>query len=1197
MNAKKLSEIININGNFRNAINLYLSLNKKDKIESYIPTKSSVDILKTYVNAVLENKHQSTILIGSYGKGKSHLLLILLSLLSMEKNKENNETIENLLQKIKAVDEEAYSIVHNAWNNHDRFLPVIISGNQDDLNQAFMVALNNALKNDGLSDIMPDTYYSIARDTINRWKNEYKETYDKYEQLLKERGKSVKEINDDLKVCKTEGLELFKEVYPLLTAGSTFNPLVGGDAVPMYKSIAYKLKEEHGYSGLYIVFDEFSKFIEGQDKKSKGVSMKLIQDLCELANESSNPQIYFTMVAHKSIKEYGKYLSDSTINAFTGIEGRIEEILFNTSSKNNYELVKNAINIKEDSLERVPNADRYFGSEIADRFYEIPAFKSNFTKDDFNKIVLKGCFPLNPATAYALLNVSEKVAQNERTLFTFISKDEPHSLARYVKEHPSLNAKNWSLAPDKIYDYFKNIFKKDVTNEFIHNEWLNADYAISQVKGTEKENILKTLAIISIINKYEELPPTKEILELTSGVSDASRLIDEMENDKLIYLRKSNNCFSFKTRAGSELKKEIKNRRTSKNDINLSKIFSEVAESAFVIPKKYNNEYSMTRYFRYEYMSIYDFARLEDLSVIFEDGKFQDGKILSLYSTDDVDYSEELFKRIEESDIRNLVITYSKHKFDLSDTARDYKIIQDIKNDSKFISENQVLIKELSIMESELKKELHDFVSQEFGENNSNSVIYYNNGSWVIDGQIKISKIVDAVCENLYSETIVINNELINKQFVTTAPIKKARKTIINRILEKTPDDDYRIGTSAEATIYRAVMVNTGIVNNKPDEKLDALLGLFNEYLESCVDNKAPVSKLFARYTAAPYGMRAGAFPIIFAYKLEQIHSDIVVYYKDNEVEMTADCILNMIEHPEDYYVYISKENAEKEKYIAGLSELFKISEQDNLHGNRIAIILECMQRWYRSLPQIAKNIQKNNQFIEDKNIVAIIPKLKKVMQRIDANAYETIFSTIPEICSDKADYKETLSVLSNLKNLLNNYMNHLIQQTIENTKLVFDRKGKEDLRHTLINWYDKQSDYAKNGLHNATISGLMSYIAEINTYDESEITKKLVKIVSNVYIDNWSDNSFDEYIEALKNVKESIENIANKETKNKYKLSFVGKNGDNLDKYYEHVDESTGAILRNILEDSLEDFSDLDVNAKVSILLEMIERIMRKED
>ena len=42
-----------------------------------------------------------------------------------------------------------------------------------------------------------------------------------------------------------------------------------------------------------------------------------------------------------------------------------------------------------------------------------------------------------------------------------------------------------------------------------------------------------------------------------------------------------------------------------------------------------------------------------------------------------------------------------------------------------------------------------------------------------------------------------------------------------------------------------------------------------------------------------------------------------------------------------------------------------------------------------------------------------------------------------------------------------------------------------------------------------------------------------------------------------------------------------------------EKVDEGTGTILRNIIEDTLEEYDDLSVNDRVGILLEMIEKII----
>ena len=141
---RSLNEIVKLNSNFKTSINLYLSLNKSEKILSYIPTKSSADLLEDYLDSFLENKNQATLLIGSYGKGKSHLLLVLLAVLSMERNKENSTVITSLIDKFKKVDgisEDLSGKVENIWTNRGKFLPVLISDINGNLNQAFLMAM------------------------------------------------------------------------------------------------------------------------------------------------------------------------------------------------------------------------------------------------------------------------------------------------------------------------------------------------------------------------------------------------------------------------------------------------------------------------------------------------------------------------------------------------------------------------------------------------------------------------------------------------------------------------------------------------------------------------------------------------------------------------------------------------------------------------------------------------------------------------------------------------------------------------------------------------------------------------------------------------------------------------------------------------------------------------------------------------
>lgn len=1188
-----LRDYISFNSDFRDSVNLYLDLNKTEKIKSYIPTKSSVDIMKQYMNAVLENNNQSTLLIGPYGKGKSHLLLLLLAVLSLERTEKNSELIGELSNRVSVISEEAGEDINRIWNNKGRFLPVLIMSTQGDLNQAFMVGLNEALKREGLSDLTPETYYTFALEIIYKWKAEYPETYQRYIALLADKRISERAMETGLNNCEIDYLEVFKKIYPELTSGSIFNPLVNSEMLPMYKNIADKLVEDYGYSGIYIVFDEFSKYIEGQDKQAAGSNMKLLQDICELANSSKQSQVFITMVAHKGIKEYGKYLSAETINSFTGIEGRIREILFVTSSKNNYELIQNAI-YKKDGYEQENNIKKCISNEKADEYYSLVAFSSTFTREDFEEIVLKGCYPLSPTSAYLLLNVSEKVAQNERTLFTFISKEEQYSMAKYVSTFSNVPGRPWIIGADLIYDYFKGLFKKDVNNEYVHNEWLNAEYALSRTTVHDQIKMIKTLAIINIVNKPDEMPADRMCLRLAANVTDPDETIRQLIEKDLIYKKGANNCYVFKTRATSELKTEIKKRKAIRaGRVNINNVLLQISEERYILPRRYNDNFTMTRYFRYEYMSVQDFLSISDLKVLLNDGVFCDGKVLALYSEDKDNHSSEIEEKLKVADCPKLIVLYNYGSLDIINQIQEYDILQEIKADMSFfaIEENKVLEKEIPIIEEDLAGEIGAYLELTYGDESGKKVFYIDNGRLRTSNKKKLADIVDLVCGQIYSATISINNELINKENVTSSPIKKARKAIMETLLNEEQTDVYMSGTSAESTIYRAVFVGTGIRNKEYKNNVENVMSLINDFIIDACDTKKSVGEIINKLVQAPIGMRKGVIPLYLAYAISQRNEDVVIYFGKKEQQLSAEIILNMCDEPDDYFLFVSSEDVKKEKYISELSALFDAKETIGKTESRLNNVLKGMQRWFRALPQVTKNIRKGSEYWENDIIAKAFPKIKKLLQNVEANPYEVLFIDIPKVFENK-EYEEILILIKELKVKANAYLQWITQKAITETIEVFDKKSKQDLHHTLLDWYERQSDMAKHGLHSTQVTGLMTCIAENSSYDDMEIVKKVVRAVTEIHLDTWNENSLESYIDELKHVKEEIENMDKSiVSSDKNELSFIGKNGEKIVRYYECVDEGTGTILRNILSDTLEDFADLSVNDKIAILLEMIEK------
>lgn len=1187
-----LKDIVTLNSNFKTSINLYLNLNKPEKVLGYIPTKSSLKFMGDYINAVVENKEQATLLVGPYGKGKSHLLLVLLAVLTMERDAENNKIISKLMNKVSKVDEiggAVSELIKRVWSKN-KYLPVLITDISKDLNQAFLYGLNDALKREGLLDLVPDTYYSIALQRIADWKQNYYETYENFEGEVIKCGSSISRLKADLKIFSKEALNLFRNIYPKVTAGSEFNPMAVSDVLPLYKSTSEKLIENYGYGGIYIVFDEFSKFIESQNGLTTGVDMNLIQNMCELATDSQNAQIFFTMVAHKSIKEYGKYLSQDIINSFTGIEGRIIEKYFVTSSKNNYELIKNAIVKDEEKLKEMPCYEKNLGEDRFREFFALPVFKSNFLKSEFRNIVFKGCYPLNPVAAYLLLNVSEKVAQNERTLFTFISNDEPHSMARFVAEHTV--DMEWSIGADLIYDYFSALFKREVTNEYVHNIWLSAEYAIEKCETEEQKKILKALAIILIVNKEDEIPATEKYLKLCVNVLEFGQVIQFLREKKYIYRKSSTGSYVFKTRAGSELKAEIKKQRELKGEnVNYSRALLEVTGKYFVVPRKYNTDKMMTRYFVNEFMHVDDFLEIHSAEILMgEDGI--DGKVITLY--DFVGIKQELVKKhfLDLADKR-LVIVCPKRGLKAKKQLKDYEIISELRDNQTFTNNNQILKKELPLLLDDLTAELEQMISSIYEEDTTTRVLYFD-GKKVKNAKVgNEEQAVNDCCLRLYTKTPVINNEMVNRFYIGTAQTKKARLNIIQAILSHTDTPDFYAGSNQEATIYRALFDVTGITKGEAREDVQCVVDKINQYVNTCCDQRLSLSSIVNKLTRAPYGVRLGILPFYFAYVFANRREDIIVYFIDKEIQITPDIVVNMCEKPDDYAIFVSKADLQKEKYISELNSLFQVEDNRNLSSNRIKNIYICMQRWFRALPQATRNTMNLDKYVREEAMIRAMEFFKKAMQKIEYNPFEFLFVEFPKAIGTQS-LEDTFKLIDDCKTYFDDYFRWIEEQAIIAIYDIWDKKRKQDLFHTLKEWYGAQSKRSKEGLYSGRITNFMSCIELLDVYSNQDVASKVVKAVTNVYIENWNTDTYEEFIDSLKSVKKEIEAIRDEGASGELKLTFIGRNGKKISKLYSHADEGTGSILRNIIEETLDEYDDLSVNDRVSILLEMIEKIIK---
>ena len=179
-----MSNMISVASGFQYSVNIGYDLNNDEKLKNFIPTRSSLTLLEDILLSTnVTSTERARVLIGAYGKGKSHIVLMILSML-MKKDLRLFEKIIPALQERPKL----YQCVQNYYESENKLLPVVITGSNTSLPQAFLLALQRTLAENEMLDIMPETNYKAAAAAIWRWQKEFPDTYKKLRDMIDEHG-------------------------------------------------------------------------------------------------------------------------------------------------------------------------------------------------------------------------------------------------------------------------------------------------------------------------------------------------------------------------------------------------------------------------------------------------------------------------------------------------------------------------------------------------------------------------------------------------------------------------------------------------------------------------------------------------------------------------------------------------------------------------------------------------------------------------------------------------------------------------------------------------------------------------------------------------------------------------------------------------------------------------------------------------
>ena len=871
--AKTLDEYIVPSPSFQRATHLRYDFGSPDAIERYIPTTNAVQAIESILSGTSEESSQrSHVLHAAYGSGKSLLAVALSALL--ENYESHSSSTGILTERINNVDLGTGAIVQE-YRDRAKQLPVILVGDEGDISTALPRALNRSLSSHNI-DINLQTRFEAAIEVLALWKSEYPETNSRLIELLNERGQSHNDFTDELSNHKKKSIDTFEKIYPILSAGASFDQFYGQSPVLVFRDVAASI-HEFGYSGIVIFWDEFGRYLEARTTKAFGVEAALLQDFAEACNYSGSDQLHLLLFAHKELQAYASNLPKDYRQEWSRIEGRFQRHNISSDPQIVHRLIANSFTTNPPDVAR-KYISKSQSKKLVNRSIDAHLF-GLISPGQIEELIID-TWPLHPLTLYALSALSNRVAQNERTMFTFMTSDEPAALSGILRAGDTSD-KNHLVLPYELWDYFQEAIRSDTGLGGASRIWSGVLHALDKVQPGDlfTESIVKALGVLLVCSEGGVVKPTTDLVCWSVGAdTDDTRAavvasLENLRRRKVVIHREIDGYWTFS--AGSDIDFETKLaeilERTNPSPLQLRRLLQQFTPAPYTLARRYNQEYSMTRFFTGEYRWPSELEGLHPEALINGHEK-RDGVVVYLLSSDEL-YNDRSNLTIAPLD-QVVYVLPSEPMVSIVDSLRELFGLEELRNDpGVLLQEDRGRVqRELEWLiedsQARIRRELYAL----FDHRQQNPHwIYSNSGNLSPSSRDLPTKIVSDICAAVFPNTPEFNNEGLNKQKPTTQQTR-ALTNVIDAMLTRSPSEQLELtGHGPDVLALETMLKLPGILQPQGDSwiikkpKNNARLGeiwnVIEDYVNSCrVQGGKSIAPLLDQLTDPPYGLTCWYF-------------------------------------------------------------------------------------------------------------------------------------------------------------------------------------------------------------------------------------------------------------------------------------------------------------------------------------------------
>lgn len=1172
------TKLVNIQNQFKYSANISLDLKNKRKYLDYILNQDTVNVLKEFIAGIAGKGVvvHSRILYGSYGTGKSHLLTIVSAILS--KINVNSEEFDYFLKLIGKFDSELEQVVREFVEAEKPYLVVPVQGVFSDFGKSISYSLKKCLEQNNIK-INFTTFFDEAKILLSKWKDN-PESLDRLSRVCESLSINLQELEYSLGEYDDKAIASFSKVYEVQTYGAQFN-VFSSDFIADLELANQKISGD--YSGIILVFDEFGRYLEDN---SDSVRVKEIQDLAEFCDHT-NYNNHIVLVSHKQLSLYTRNMPIELSDEWKKVEGRFKPISLNI--KNDFCL--SLIGYMMPKSNRWERFREDFKTELAELCRGLWSFKGFSRSGLFNsEDSLLNVYPLHPVTLYALDKLAKKVAQNERTFFTYVTGDDNFSLSYQLAK---LDISEFHFVGiDAIFDYFETNIASYKSDEVytIYKKYKNSIKKLSSEDNLLKVRILKAVAVILIIADSEVITADKQTLStvIDAPSADIETELESLSSRKILRYMRHYGYFDFFDSSIYDIDKLVEEQLETINDDQIPQVLNEGFADFVIYPNEYNFSYHVNRVFLPLFVNK---KKLSNLKNITELPMYYDGVVLFVLDeqTNSDDYIG--YKTLE----RSILLVHRNSKSLQKEVKRLIALNYLFSRKSEFEKNDPSFANELAIYIEE-----------------QNSIIYEAIRKWreiedknvfcIIDGvEIRLynynylSKFASNIMFQNYDRTLIVNNDLLNKNNLTGA-IKLARKKAIDSIFNSSniyqdcqylsPEHNILRSVLSKNGIYKDPSINAHELNRFANGEIsgEPVMQVIFEFMTLAKEAPVSLEDLYRTLKQPPYGLRDGYIPVLVAYALRE-YSNVSLYFHGLEKECSTEELINAFSNVKNYKLFINIWTEQQSRFIEGLEALFA-NYLTNESRSRLKNLYLAMNLHYSSLPKCSRTTDF---------FVSKLAKEYRNIMSITFNDYNSFFFS--NLIKLEPDYDKLYIILCNVKDELEHVKESYTDHMRDRIVLLIGERYNSDISKFFLSkiasdWRNKRQkafDYATNSFLN---------FISIYSGNEEDFLEKLAKIITGFELSYWSDDTFKKFEQELARIIKCIEDYHETDSESGDEVKVTIDDGIALPivRKYDNKNLSiTGKVLFNKIQSTFDSFGQsVPLEEKIGIIVKILKDVLK---